>query len=173
VREFVEASRLVKSKHTNVLFLLVGQIDEGNPAAVPEEYVTGVEREGLVRYLGRREDIPEILSISDIVTLPSYYREGIPRVLLEAMSMCKPVITTNSVGCRETVVEGKNGYLVQPKDHVALASAIETLVNDEKLRITMGEYGRHKVLTEYDEGIIVNKIMRVYDDLLAPSSEVS
>ncbi len=173
VREFVEASRLVKKKHANALFLLVGPIDEGNPAAVPEEYVMGAEREGLVRYLGRREDVPEILSISDIVTLPSYYREGIPRVLLEAMSMCKPVITTNSVGCRETVVDGKNGYLVQPKDHVALASAIETLVNDEKLRITMGEYGRHKVLTEYDEGIIVSKIMRVYDELLAPSSEVS
>ena len=173
VREFVEASRLVKSKYSNALFLLVGQIDEGNPAAVPEEYVLGAESEKLIVYLGKREDIPEILSISDIVTLPSYYREGIPRVLLEAMSMCKPVITTNSVGCRETVVEGKNGYLVQPKDHVALASAIETLVNDEKLRITMGEYGRHKVLTEYDEGIIVSKIMRVYDELLAPSSEVS
>jgi len=166
VREFVEASRLVKSKHANVLFLLVGQIDEGNPAAVPEEYVTGVEREGLVRYLGRREDIPEILSISDIVTLPSYYREGIPRVLLEAMSMCKPVITTNSVGCKEVVMEGKNGYLVQPKDHMALASAIETLIIDEQLRIKMGEYGRHKVLREFEESGVVERIVRIYDELL-------
>lgn len=166
VREFVEASRLVKSKHTNVLFLLVGQIDEGNPAAVPEEYVTGAEREGLVRYLGRREDVPEILSISDIVTLPSYYREGIPRVLLEAMSMCKPVITTNSVGCREAVVDGKNGYLVQPKDHVALASAIEELVIDEQLRIKMGEYGRHKVLSEFEESGVVRRIVQIYSELL-------
>jgi N,N'-diacetylbacillosaminyl-diphospho-undecaprenol alpha-1,3-N-acetylgalactosaminyltransferase len=166
VREFVEASRLVRSKHANVLFLLVGQIDEGNPAAVPEEYVTGAEREGLVRYLGRREDVPEILSISDIVTLPSYYREGTPRVLLEAMSMCKPVITTNSVGCKEVVEEGKNGYLVQPKDHIALASAIEELVIDEQLRIAMGEYGRQKVLSEFEERGVVGRIMQIYDELL-------
>ena len=170
VREFVEASRLVKSKHTNALFLLVGQIDEGNPAAVPEEYVTGAEREGLVRYLGSREDIPEILSISDIFTLPSYYREGIPMVLLEAMSMCKPVITTNSVGCKELVEEGKNGYLVQPKDHIALASAIETLIIDEQLRIKMGEYGRRKVLSEFEESGVVERIMQIYDELISQRS---
>jgi len=170
VREFVEASRLVKRKHTNALFLLVGPIDKGNPAAVPEEYVTGAEREGLVRYLGRREDIPEILSISDIVTLPSYYREGIPRVLLEAMSMCKPVITTNSVGCKELVEEGKNGYLVQPKDHIALASAIEKLAIDEQLRITMGEYGRRKILSEFEESGVVGRIMQIYDELISQRS---
>ncbi len=170
VREFVEASRLVKSKHANTLFLLVGQIDEGNPAAVPEEYVRGAEREGLVRYLGMREDVPEILSISDIVTLPSYYREGIPRVMLEAMSMCRPVVTTNSVGCKEVVEVGKNGYLVQPKDHVALASAIEKLVVDEQLRIKMGEYGRHKVLSDFEESGLGRRILQIYDELLSQRS---
>ena len=91
-------------------------------------------------------------------------------VLLEAMSMCKPVITTNSVGCKELVEEGKNGYLVQPKDHIALASAIETLIIDEQLRIKMGEYGRRKVLSEFEESGVVGRIMQIYDELISQRS---
>jgi N,N'-diacetylbacillosaminyl-diphospho-undecaprenol alpha-1,3-N-acetylgalactosaminyltransferase len=124
------------------------------------------ETRGLIKYLGERREIPEILYISDVVTLPSYYREGIPRVLLEAMCMEKPIVTTDWVGCKEVVEEGKNGFLVPVKDHIALASAIEKLINNEELRIKMGRYGREKVLKEFDEKIIVNQTMKLYQEVL-------
>lgn len=165
IAEFIEAARSLKPKHPTALFLLVGPIDTGNPAAVPEQYIEQTKREGLIKYLGERTDIPEILYISDVVTLPSY-REGIPRALLEAMSMEKPIITTDSAGCREVVEAGNNGLMVPTRDHVALASAIQRLVNDEKLRIKMGKHGRDKVLREFDERIIVAQTLKLYEELL-------
>jgi N,N'-diacetylbacillosaminyl-diphospho-undecaprenol alpha-1,3-N-acetylgalactosaminyltransferase len=171
VREFVEAARVLKEEYPDTLFLLVGPIDTGNPAAVSIDYVEHAERERLIRYLGERRDVPEILHISDVATLPSYYREGIPKVLLEAMSMEKPIITTDSVGCREVVEEGRNGFLVPIKDHAALASAIERLINDEELRVKMGKYGREKVLREFDERIVVSETLQLYEELLALGSE--
>jgi N,N'-diacetylbacillosaminyl-diphospho-undecaprenol alpha-1,3-N-acetylgalactosaminyltransferase len=166
IREFIDAARILKPKYPQTLFLLGGPIDKGNPAAIPREYGTQAEKEGLITYLAERSDILAILHISDIFTLPSY-REGIPRVLLEAMSMEKPIVTTNSVGCKEVVEEGKNGFLVPVKDSVALASAIEKLINNEELRIKMGKYGREKVLREFDERIVVSKLLQIYEELLA------
>ena len=163
-------ARIVKATHPDVIFLLVGPIDTGNPAAVSEQFIRQAEDEGLIKYLGERRDIPELLYASDIVTLPSFYREGIPRVLLEAMCMEKPIVTTNWVGCKETVEEGKNGFLVPTKDHIALASAIEKLVNNEELRVKMGKYGREKALREFDEKIIVNRTLQIYEELLANRS---
>ena len=170
IREFVDMARIVKATHSDVIFLLVGPIDTGNPAAVNEQFTRQAEDEGLIKYLGERKDIPEILYVSDIVTLPSFYREGIPMVLLEAMCMEKPIVTTNSVGCKEVVEEGKNGFLVPTKDHVALASAIEKLVNNEELRVKMGKYGREKALREFDERIVVNRILQIYEELLVNRS---
>ena len=167
VREFIEAANILKPKYPNSLFLLVGPIDTGNPAPVSKDYLEQAERSGLIKYLGERREVPEILYISDVVTLPSYYREGIPRVLLEAMCMEKPIVTTDWVGCKEVVEEGKNGFLVPVKDHIALASAIEKLINNEELRIKMGRYGREKVLKEFDEKIIVSHLMQLYEEILA------
>jgi len=166
VREFIEAANILKPKYPNSLFLLVGPIDTGNPAPVSKDYLEQAETRGLIKYLGERREVPEILHISDVVTLPSY-REGIPMVLLEAMCMEKPIVTTNSVGCKEVVEEGKNGFLVPVKDSVALASAIEKLINNEELRVRMGKYSREKVLREFDERIIVNKMLSLYEEILA------
>jgi len=165
IAEFVEAARVLKPKYPAALFLLAGPIDTGNPAAVPRQYVEQAEEEGLIKYLGPSTDIVEILHISDIVTLPSY-REGIPRTLLEAMSMEKPIITTDTAGCREVVEEGRNGLLVPVKDHIALASAIERLLDDEELRIRMGKYGREKALREFDERMVVGQTLKLYEELL-------
>jgi len=165
IEEFVEAARILRPKYPSALFLLAGPIDTGNPAAVPGQYVEKAEREGVIKYLGPRRDIAEILYISDIVTLPSY-REGVPRTLLEAMSMEKPIITTDTAGCREVVEAGRNGLLVPVKDHMALASAIERLLDNEELRIKMGKYGRDKVLGEFDEKIVVRQTLRLYAELL-------
>jgi N,N'-diacetylbacillosaminyl-diphospho-undecaprenol alpha-1,3-N-acetylgalactosaminyltransferase len=165
IAEFIEAARILRPKYPTALFLLVGPIDTGNPAAVPGEYVAQAEKEGLIIYMGLRTDIAEILHISDIVTLPSY-REGIPRALLEAMSMEKPIVTTDTAGCKEVVEEGRNGLLVPVKDHIALASAIEKLINDDKLRVKLGKYGREKALREFDEKIVVAQTLQVYERLL-------
>jgi len=170
IAEFIEAARVLKPKYPSALFLLVGPIDTGNPAAVPRQYVDQAEREGVIRYLGERRDIAEILYISDIVTLPSY-REGVPRALLEAMSLEKPIITIDTAGCRAVVEEGKNGLLVPVKDHIALASAIEKLIDDEKLRIRMGKYGREKALGEFDEKIVVRQTLKLYEGLLGGKPE--
>jgi N,N'-diacetylbacillosaminyl-diphospho-undecaprenol alpha-1,3-N-acetylgalactosaminyltransferase len=170
IREFVEAAKILKVTYPDTLFLLVGPVDTGYRVIFPKEYVRQAEQKGLIKYLGRREDVREILYVSDVVTLPSY-REGIPRGLLEAMSMEKPIVTTNSVGCREVVEEGKNGFLVPTKDHVALASAIERLINDKELRTNMGKYGRQKVLREFDERIVVDKTLQLYEEVLAPSRQ--
>jgi N,N'-diacetylbacillosaminyl-diphospho-undecaprenol alpha-1,3-N-acetylgalactosaminyltransferase len=166
IREFIEAANILKPKYPNSLFLLVGPIDTGNPVPVSRYYLEQAVRSGLIKYLGERREVPEILYISDVVTLPSY-REGIPMVLLEAMCMGKPIVTTNSVGCKEVVEEGKNGFLVPVKDSVALASAIEKLINNEELRVRMGKYGREKVLREFDERVIVNKMLSLYEEILA------
>jgi N,N'-diacetylbacillosaminyl-diphospho-undecaprenol alpha-1,3-N-acetylgalactosaminyltransferase len=165
IAEFVEAARVLKPRYPSALFLLVGPIDTGNPAAVPGQYAEQAEKEGLIKYLGPRTDIAEILYISDIVTLPSY-REGVPRTLLEAMSMEKPIVTTDTAGCREVVEEGKNGLLVPLKDPAALASAIGKLLENEELRIRMGGYGREKVLREFDEKIVVRQTLELYEGLL-------
>jgi len=165
IREFVEAAKILKKKYPDVLFLLVGPIDTGNPAAVSKDYIEEAEEGGAVKYIGKRDDIREILYISDVVTLPSY-REGIPRVLLEAMSMEKPIVTTNTIGCREVVEEGKNGFLVPVKNPVALADAIERLINNKELRVRFGKCGRGKVLKEFDERIVVKKTMQVYEEIL-------
>ena len=163
IREFVEAARILKGKYPDTLFLLVGPIDKGNPAAVSKDYIEKAEKGGVVKYIGSRDDIREILYISDVVTLPSY-REGIPKVLLEAMSMEKPIVTTDSIGCREVVEEGKNGFLVPAKNSKALAEAIERLIENKELRKRFGKYGREKVLREFDERIVVKKTIKVYEE---------
>ena len=105
LREFLEAARTLKAELGSVSFLVVGWIDEGNPAAVSRSFIEEAGREGAVRFLGWREDIREILTLTDIYCLPSY-REGTPRTVLEAMSMGKTVVTTDAPGCRQTVEKG-------------------------------------------------------------------
>jgi len=171
IREFVEAAKILKRKYPDVLFLLVGPIDTGNPTTVSNDYIKEAEKKGFIKYIGKRDDIREILYISDVVTLPSYYREGIPKVLLEAMSMGKPIVTTDATGCREVVEEGKNGFLVPVKNSKALAEAIERLIENKELRKRFGKYGREKVLREFDERIVIKKTMKVYKEIIVKTSQ--
>ncbi len=158
VRQFVEASTNAADWGLAVKFVLVGPIDRDNPDAVPEEYLTNASSPHFV-FLGPRTDITELLAISNVVVLPSYYREGVPRVLLEALAMTKPVVTTDSAGCREVVDQGKNGFLVPAKDSRSLASAIVTLLQDRQLQAAYGEHSHVKACEEFDEKIIVKKIL--------------
>lgn len=171
IREFTEAAKMLKQKYSDILFLMVGPIDTGNPSAVPREFIDRAVSDGTVKYLGERSDIAEILYVTDVVTLPSY-REGIPLVLLEAMSMGKPVVTTNVAGCRDVVEEGKSGLITRLKSPQSLAEALQKLIIDKELRINMGEYGRRKALAEFEEGLIVSQILRNYEELLISKSVI-
>jgi glycosyltransferase involved in cell wall biosynthesis len=162
VEEFVEAARRVKRKFPETRFQLLGGRDERNPTVVPQIDLDRWQAEGVVTWLGEVPDVRAIVGRVDVVVLPSYYREGIPRALLEAAAMGKPVITTDTVGCREVVDDGVTGLLVPVKDAEALARAMVHLLHNPALRERMGKAGREKMQHEFDERIVVEKTLQVY-----------
>lgn len=159
VKEFVEASKILNSTCPTATFLLVGEIQPGSPLSVPEEYLTSVNH-GNFKWLDFRNDVPAILALSDVVVLPSYYREGVPRSLLEAMSMGKPIITTDNPGCREVVQEKRNGFLVPIKNSFALASAIGELLSSADKRLVFGQHSRQMVENEFAEELITRRVLK-------------
>jgi len=162
VEEFVEAARLVKKKFPTSQFQLLGPRDERNPTVVSVSELARWQDEGVVRWLGETTDVRPVIAQADVVTLPSYYREGTPRALLEAAAMAKPIITTENVGCREVVENGVNGYLVPVKDVKALAEAMIRLIQDPALRERMGKAGRAKVEQEFEERSVIKTVMAAY-----------
>jgi len=166
IGEFVESARKVKERYPEVEFWLLGPLDKANPTAVPSKTIKGWEEKGIIKYLGVVDDVRPLIHQSDVVTLPSY-REGIPRSLLEAISMGKPIITTDAPGCREVVEDGKNGFLVPVKDVEALTNAMIKFIElTEEERQEMGHYSREKAIREFDEKIIVKKYIEVIEEVL-------
>jgi len=155
--EYIAAANQLRKSDPNVLFLLVGDIDEGNPSSATRDYLMSQPN---LMWLGHRQDIAELTALCDVYVLPSY-REGVPRTLLEAASMAKPIVTTDTVGCREVVEDGVNGFLVPVRDSRALADRIATLLGDSELRERMGLNGRAKAVREFD----VKHVVRQYLDL--------
>ncbi len=165
VREFVEAARVLKARGLQVEFWLAGKPDNGNPMCVPEEFLKKWQGEGLINWIGHRDDMPNLLQQVDIAVLPSYH-EGVPRFLLEAAACGLPLVATDIEGCRVVVRDGVNGFLVPVKDPYALADAIETLIKKPELRRQMGIASRKIVEAEFDERIILNKWLALYDRVL-------
>jgi glycosyltransferase involved in cell wall biosynthesis len=162
VYEFVEAARLVRAQAPNTRFQLLGGRDERNPRVVPKEHLDQWQQEGVVEWLGETSDVRGAMGSADAVVLPSFYREGTPRSLLEAAAMGRAIITTDSVGCREAVEDGVTGLLIPIKDSNALAAAMLRLASDPQVRNAMGEAGRAKMLREFDERLVIQKIKQVY-----------
>jgi N,N'-diacetylbacillosaminyl-diphospho-undecaprenol alpha-1,3-N-acetylgalactosaminyltransferase len=138
-------------------FLFVGGLDSGNKFGMSREFMES----GAVEWLDFRDDIKELISISDLVVLPSY-REGVPRTLLEAVSMSKPIITTDVVGCREVIKDGENGYLIPVESPEILAEKIETILTDRELYNKMSENSRKMAVEEFDIKNIVDQYMVLY-----------
>ncbi len=161
VGEFIEASRMIKRAGIESRFALVGKIDPGNPSAVPEADLQAWVKEGLVEWWGWKEDMPSVYAQSHIVCLPSY-REGVPKALLEAAAAGRPIVASDVPGCREVVREGVNGFLVPPRDPVALAKALERLLRDITLRGKMGANGRDIAVEQFSVQFIVEQILAVY-----------
>jgi glycosyltransferase involved in cell wall biosynthesis len=139
VYEYVEAARQLKAVNPDLEFRLAGWIDE-NPTAITDDELRSWVCEGVVDYLGHLSDVRPAITNASVYVLPSYH-EGMPRTVLEAMAMGRPIITTDVPGCRDTVVEGKNGFLVQAKDASSLGDAMLRFVHHPDLIPVMGEYG--------------------------------
>lgn len=148
IHEYIEAARKVKAVHPETVFHLAGWIDS-NPLAIDRKELDGWIAEGLVRFHGRLDDVREVLSQCHAYVLPSY-REGTPRTVLEAMATGRAVITTDAPGCRETVVDGDNGFLVPVADAEALARAMLRFAADPALAARMGERSRQIAEDKYD-----------------------
>jgi len=170
VREYVEAARLLRESGLAIEFLLAGVPDPGNPAAVNERQVRDWNDAGLIRALGHVDDMVHWLHQADLAVLPSYYREGVPKSLIEAAACGLPIITTDAPGCREIVEQGVNGLLVPCRDANALAEAIRRLHDDPNQRRRMGAAGRAKVLAEFDERIVLSQTLCVYRELMPKDS---
>ena len=158
VREFAEAARRVKARHPEARFLLIGPLDT-NPGAIQEEEVRSWVKEGFLEWVPWAEDVRPYLRQTSVYVLPSY-REGVPRSTQEAMAMARPVITTDAPGCRETVVEGVNGFLVPPRDVEALEAAIERFIREPTLIERMGLESRRLAEERFDAHKISERLLR-------------
>jgi glycosyltransferase involved in cell wall biosynthesis len=156
VLEFVEAARRIKAKYPETRFIVLGGLDT-NPGAIPRKKVEGWVKEGLIEWPGHVADVRPYLAQASVFVLPSYYREGVPRSIQEAMAMARPIITTDAPGCRETVIQGVNGFLVPVRDVDALVSAMERFINEPELIERMGKESRRIAEERFD----VHKINRV------------
>lgn len=159
VDEFVEAARELKGEGAE--FCLVGDTDDGNPAAIPTAQLQGWVDEGIVTWQGWAEDVNAIYAKSHIACLPSY-REGMPKALIEACACGLPVVTADVPGCRETVEEGKNGFLVEVRNAKSLARALKALIQDETLRSHFGVASRAKAEAEFSLRTVIAQHLDIY-----------
>lgn len=168
IREYVDAAARLREQGRQIECMLAGMPDPGNPGSVAREDVEHWQRQGLIRWLGHVEDMPDLLSTVDVMALPSYYREGVPRSLLEAAACGLALVTTDLPGCREVVTRhGIDGLHVEPRDAVSLARLLEQLDDDRELLRRLGDNARQKVLVDFDERLVIEKTIEVYAELLS------
>jgi len=157
--EYIEAIKAIKTKYPAVKFKILGSYYFDNPSSISEDEVKSWVKDDIIEYLGYTDAVLEEIEKVDCIVLPSY-REGLSRVLLEAGSMSKPIITTNVTGCKEVVDNGHNGFLVTSKSSKSLSIAMEKMINlSHKERVQMGMRGRLKVINEFDDKIVIKKYL--------------
>jgi glycosyltransferase involved in cell wall biosynthesis len=172
ILEFVGAARQIQRIAKHAECWVVGELNTGNPSKVSKYEVLGWVSEKVIRYFGHAREIRNYISQANVLVLPSY-REGLPRSVLEAMSMGKPIITTNVAGCRETVLNGTNGMLVTPRDTDALAEAMVQMYQmDEDALQRMGNASMEIVRERFDVNLINQEYLKLIKELLDPQKHV-
>ncbi len=171
VKVFVDAARQLKARGVHARFWLIGSTDPGNPATITEQDLSKWRAEGVVELLGYRGDIASLFAQSNIVALPSYYGEGLPKVLIEAAACGRAVVTTDHPGCRDAIEPDETGLLVPLRDSDGLADAIEYLINNPDRRRAMGCAGRELAERAYAIEKVVDAHLEVYRELYAGSQE--
>ena len=167
VKEYLEAAYLLRIKMAlPIRFYVAGKPDPGNPNSVPFEIITQSVEKGLIEYLGHVDNMPDLLNEMDCITLPTFYGEGVPRILIEAASCGLPIVASESPGCMEIVKHGINGLLVQARNSEALADAIKYLMENPYEKKRMGDEGRKIAIKEFDEEKVIEETINVYKELL-------
>ena len=157
------AERLRKDYQDRVEFLLVGGLDD-HPGAITKEQLEAVCDGKYIKWLGYRTDVKELLQQSHIVAFPSYYMEGLPKSLIEAAAIGRPIITTKSIGCKDTVDDGINGFLIEPKKVEPLVEKLRLLIDDAALRRKMGKAAREKAEQEFSLNAVIERHLDIYQE---------
>jgi glycosyltransferase involved in cell wall biosynthesis len=165
VFEFVESARMIKRTHPTTLFWLIGDADPGNPASLTTQQLQAWNDEGIVEWLGYRTDVADLLTQVHVVCLPSY-REGFGKVFVEAGAALRAVVATDVPGCREAVEHQVNGLLVEPKNSVALATALIEVLDNDELRLRLAKEGRRRAEFEFSSATVNAQTLDVYQQVL-------
>jgi glycosyltransferase involved in cell wall biosynthesis len=165
VGEFCAAADILRREGIGARFVLIGDNDPQNPSSVPTEQLESWHESGTLELWGRYVDMRKAFAEAHIICLPTFYREGIPKVLLEAAAAGRPIVTTDVPGCRDIVHHNENGLLVPPRDATALASALRRLITDKQLRLALGRRGRERAVSEFRMELVINDTLRLYADL--------
>lgn len=165
VGEFVSAARTLKAKGVKARFVLVGAVDLANPAGIPQEKLAEWNEEGVVEIWGHQQTMEDVLPQAQVICLPSY-REGLPKVLLEAMACGRPVVTCDVPGCREVVIDGETGMVVAAKDSQELGGAIWRMLENPGLREQFGAAGRRRVEEYFGLELVIGQTLDVYKEVL-------
>lgn len=166
VEVFVTAVRALRERGVLARFWLIGDPDPGNPYSITPEQVDAWAADGVVEVLGHRLDVPELYAQAHVVTLPSYYGEGLPKTLIEAAACGRPIVTTDHPGCRDAIEDGVTGLLVPVRDAGALADALQRLIENPEERRAMGHAGHELAKREFAIEKVVDAHMAIYDELL-------
>ena len=167
VELYVKAATELKKQYPAVRWQLLGPLDAQNPEAIHPEEMEEWVRSGVVEYLGVTRDVRPYLEQCSCLVLPSYYMEGVPRSLMEAAAMELPLIASNSVGCKDVVIDGENGLLCEKRNLDSLTEAMRTIIEmPADQRITMGKTGRQLMLRKFDEKIIIEEYLQTLDKYL-------
>jgi len=165
VGDFVHALEIIKDQEIDFRAVLIGKPDPDNPESIPINKLEKWEEKGLIEWKGFREDMALELSSATMIVLPTYYGEGVPKILIEAAAASRPIITTKIPGCMEIVKDNWNGLLIPPHKPEELARAICKLINDKDLRQEMGKNGRMLVEKEFSEEIVLEQTFSLYEEL--------
>jgi glycosyltransferase involved in cell wall biosynthesis len=166
IADFVAAARALKASGVVARFVLVGDPDQGNPHSHTRSELEAWARSGAVEWWGFRADMHTVFAQAHVVCLPTFYGEGVPKVLIEAAASGRAIVTTNMPGCRDIVRHGENGLLVEPRDVAGLAEAIRRLLTDVDLRVAMGLHGRKLVESEFSVNHVVQATLQLYCELM-------
>lgn len=161
VRLYAEAAHLIKEKYPHASFSLLGPILDANPSAIKLDEITKWAEAGYLEYLGHSDNVASVLEQYDCVVLPSFYREGVPKSLLEAAACGKIIVTTNNIGCKDAVVDGVTGYVCEPKSQDSLNNALEKVLQlSAEDFVNMKASARHLAQEKFDENINIDKYLR-------------
>ncbi|MEM9990317.1 MAG: glycosyltransferase family 4 protein [Bacteroidota bacterium] len=171
IKELVAAATILRRKYDNIEFQLLGFIDATDPNGVSHAQIQAWQQEGILKYKGETDDVRPFLQAASCLVFPSFYREGVSRILLEAAAMAKPIVTTDNVGCREVVQHGVNGLLTERRNIADLVAKIEQIIKmTPEERHEMGCKGRELVVRQFDEALIIQKYLETLQHYLPQHS---